>query len=75
MPRQSLDFRIRIPVGHTVQDLMDLAAALKELRSMAGPIQWAAIERLGVAIAAEAAVDRQSACLLVNLQHGPHKAP
>jgi len=56
----SLSIRARIPLGPGVQAAVDLATLAKDLRRHLAPIQWAALERLALAVVAEASVDRET---------------
>lgn len=49
---------------------MDLMAAVAELRQRLPAREWAAVERLGLAVVQEAAVDRETADLLAKLAAG-----
>lgn len=50
---------------------MDLMAAVADLRHRLRPAEWAAVERLGLAVVQQAAVDRETAELLAKMAVGP----
>lgn len=62
----SLNFP-RLPLGVDVESALALARGVQEMRSALPPLAWAAVERLALAVLAEAAVDRSTAEQVVRL--------
>lgn len=54
-------------MGSTPESAVSLAQMVQELRVLLPPSQWAALERLALGVVAEAAVDRQTRALLLEL--------
>lgn len=67
MPVRTISINFpRLPIGTSVDDAVGLARGVQEMRSALPPLAWAAVERLALAILAEAAVDRSTAELIVH---------
>ena len=66
--RATLALEIRLPLGSTVKDLEDLRESIRHLRARLAPLEWAALERLALAVAAESALDLSTAEALLRVQ-------